>query len=153
MMKAKVYPGHGPETSVGFGSAVNNPLQVGFCRLKEVLILEMLTQGRRRKRCPGGLFQEQERGVLHAGNCPCAPKKGSLPCQNCGACAPFPHCCPWMRWTTAGRFLTPWKMPPGAFAAPIYFYAMPAHFAALSIGGRGFGRHGKQEYARRLFSP
>ena len=87
---------------------------------------------------PWRTFSGQELGIFHAWKLPCA-KKGSCPARIAGPARPFRIAAPWMRWTTAGRFLTPWKMPPLAlFAAPIYFYAMPAHFKAFIDRGQRF---------------
>lgn len=74
--------------------------------------------------------------------------KRIVPCQNCGACAPAPHCCPldekddcreiFDAFDEAGLVL---------FSAPIYFYALPAHCKAFIDRGQRFWQ--SRELARR----
>ena len=93
-----------------------------------------------------------------AGDFPCMEialrEKRIVPCQNCGACAPFPHCCPLDALDDCREIFDALEDAPWRFLPRLSIF-MPCRRISrlLSIGGRGFGRHGKQEYARRLFSP
>ncbi len=66
-------------------------------------------------------------------------EKRIVPCQNCGACAPFPHCCPLDALDDCREIFDALEDAPLAlFAAPIYFYALPAHFKAFIDRGQRF---------------
>lgn len=59
------------------------------------------------------------------------------PCQNCGACAPPPHFCPLDESDDCREVFDAFdEAELVLFSAPIYFYALPAHFKAFIDRGQ-----------------